>query len=574
MTESRSSVAWSGGFGAAFAGSENPPVALSRPLRILHLEDDALDAELARAAIHAAKIPAEIRRVETEEEFRQSLERPEFDLILADFALPSFDGISALEIAHRLRPELPFIFVSGTLGEEIAIDSLKQGATDYVLKQRLKRLPLAIARAVAEMRERVRRREAEIELRRAVEAAEAANKAKDYFFATLSHELRTPLNPVLAAASILEADPHVSGELRNYVEMIRRNAEIQARLIDDLLDLTRIAQRRIDLHLAPTDVHTTLRRTLEMCGEDLRRKPLALTLDLAAREHWVTADAARLQQVFWNLVRNAIKYTPAHGSITVATRSVGHDGPAADLPPAQLALAQRLGGKPAILVSVQDSGIGFSPEFSQRIFNAFEQADATIARKYGGLGLGLAIAKAVLDAHHGEIDAHSDGPNSGATFFVALPLDPTPAAPPIKPTPRIAEPPSRAQGPLNILLVEDHLDTVDVMTRLLKSFGHQVTTASSVAEALAAAHAAPRAAPFDLIISDIGLPDGTGLDFLSRLRHENASDAPAIALSGYGMEHDKQRCQDAGFLTHLTKPVDVARLQNAIREVLATGRVP
>jgi signal transduction histidine kinase len=564
MSDNQSSVAWSGGFGAAFAGPGDPPVALSRPLRILHLEDDALDAELARAAILGAKIPAEIRRVETEEEFRQSLERPEFDLILADFALPSFDGISALEIAHRARPEIPFIFVSGTLGEEIAIDSLKQGATDYVLKQRIKRLPMAISRAVSEMRERARRQEAEIELRRAVEAAQAANKAKDYFFATLSHELRTPLNPVLAAASILEADPHVSGELRNYIEMIRRNAEIQARLIDDLLDLTRIAQRRIDLHLAPTDVHTTLRRTLEMCGEDLRRKSLHLSLDLAARQHWVTADPARLQQVFWNLVRNAIKYTPAHGSITVSTQNVGHAAAAPGLPPAQLALAQRL-ARPALLVSVRDSGIGFAPEFSHRIFNAFEQADATIARKYGGLGLGLAIAKAVLDAHHGEIDAHSDGPNSGATFIVALPVDAAPAKAPTN-----APPPRPVAGPLNILLVEDHLDTLDVMTRLLKSFGHKVTTAGSVADALAAAHAAP----FDLIISDIGLPDGTGLEFLSRLRREKSGDAPAIALSGYGMEHDKQRCLDAGFLTHLTKPVDVARLQNAIREVLAHGRAP
>jgi len=374
-------------------------------------------------------------------------------------------------------------------------------------------------------------------------AIRAASEAKDHFLAVLSHELRTPLAPVLTAAQLLESDAALAPPQRELAQTIRRNAELEARLIDDLLDLTRIARNKLELHPATIDLHEKINHVLTICQEDIGLKRLNIRLDLAANSHHLHADPARMQQIVWNLLKNAIKFTPERGAITVRTRNAG---------PATVTL------------DVADTGVGISPDVLPRIFDAFEQGGRDITRQFGGMGLGLAISKALAELHGGTIRAHSDGLGAGATFTIELPVtNPAPNAgirPPVDEFRAI-----RAA----VLLVEDHADTRRLMQRVLHDAGCLVVAAATMTEALTAA----AARDFDLLISDIGLPDGSGIELLQRLR--NAKRAPlAIALSGYGMEDDIRRSTDAGFACHLTKPVNLRILSESVRQLLSADASP
>jgi len=379
--------------------------------------------------------------------------------------------------------------------------------------------------------------------------AEKANRAKDQFLAVLSHELRTPLTPVLMSASALLDDPALTAELRATMEMIRRSVELEARLIDDLLDVTRISRGKLALAREPTDAHALVRQTAEICRGEVHAGKVRLELDLAAGHAVVDADPARLHQVLWNLVKNAVKFTPAGG--TVAVRTSNPDGP---------------GG---LAIEVADTGIGIPAEALGRIFNAFEQADNTTTRRFGGLGLGLAISRSVVQAHGGTLVARSDGPGLGSTFRVELATIPAPAPAPAPASPPAGPPPPdpRAAGPaarpLSILLVEDDRDTLKVMARVLRRRGHRVETAADVRTG-AELGAAGR---FDLLISDLGLPDGSGHDLMRRLRA--CRPIPGIALTGFGMDEDARRSREAGFAAHLTKPIDFPKLEGMIYQVAA-----
>ena len=373
--------------------------------------------------------------------------------------------------------------------------------------------------------------------------AEAANEAKDRFLATLSHELRTPLTPVLAVVSRLEQD----GRLRAVADdlaMIRRNVELESRLIDDLLDLTRIARGKLDLHPKVADLREILAHTVEMCcGPEVATGRLSVVMDLAAADHRVWGDPSRLTQVFWNLLNNAVKFTPAGGTIAIRSR----------------------GEEDHLAVEVSDSGVGIDADVLPYIFGAFEQGRARSPHGAGGLGLGLAISQAIVEMHGGRLEATSAGRGQGATFTVSLPSSlPQEAGevPPEEAHPKIQNPKSAIQN-LNILLVEDHADTAEAMAELLRLLGHEVTVAGGVTEALAAA----ARNGLDLLISDLGLPDGSGLDVMRGL-----APLPGIALSGYGMEEDVRRSLEAGFRLHLTKPVLLQTLENAIRQVLQEDR--
>jgi nitrogen-specific signal transduction histidine kinase/ActR/RegA family two-component response regulator len=391
-----------------------------------------------------------------------------------------------------------------------------------------------------------------LELRQAKEAAEEANEAKDRFLATLSHELRTPLTPVLAVASMLERDERLPGDVRNALTVLRRNVELEARLIDDLLDLTRITRGKLELDRRPADVRQTLEHALETVEAELMTKRLRLVTDLEIGQHRFEGDGPRLTQVFWNLLHNAIKFTPAGGTIAVRSRLVG----------------DRPGEAGELLVEISDSGIGIDPEVLPRIFNAFEQADRWITRQFGGLGLGLAVSRAIVELHGGTLTAASDGRDHGATFTLRLPVTEVgagdeAAAP--RPVERAAEP-AAACHPLHLLLVEDHADTAAAMADLLRGLGYGVTVAGCVAEALTAAERVQSAAGgLDLVVSDLGLPDGSGLDVMRELGARYG--LKGIALSGYGMEEDVRRSHEAGFEKHLTKPVNLQTLDAAIRQV-------
>ncbi len=392
-------------------------------------------------------------------------------------------------------------------------------------------------RAHEELEERKR---VEVRLRDAKEAAEAASRAKGDFLATLSHELRTPLTPVLLTVSLLENHPALADELREDVATIRRNVELESRLISDLLDLTRIERGKLQLDERDVDLHLVVRAAADICQREASAK---LSQELTAKRHTVDGDATRLQQVFWNLINNAIKFTPRHGTITVRSANTD-DG--------------------RVRVEVSDTGAGIDPDVLPRLFNAFEQGEGRAARQQAGLGLGLAISKKLAEAHGGTISVASEGRGRGATFAVELPV--------VGRFVRATSPPERpplvrsAAQPLKVLLVEDHEPTLRVLERLLRQIGHRVTGVTSVASATAAA----RQGEFDLIISDLGLPDGSGLDVMRQNRERFAG--RAIALTGYGMESDIAASAAAGFAEHLTKPVDLTALDVAIRRV-TTQRV-
>ncbi len=375
---------------------------------------------------------------------------------------------------------------------------------------------------------------------RAKAAAEQANRAKDHFLAVLSHELRTPLTPVVMGLSMLQDRPNLDTEMAETLEMVRRNVELEARLIDDLLDVSRIARGKIELSRSTVDLCAVIQRTVEVCKPDIEARRLHFDVDLGpAAPYWVEADVPRLQQVFWNLLKNAIKFTPQGGCVGIRCRP----------------------NEDHVFLEVNDSGMGIEPESLLRIFNAFEQVERSITRQFGGLGLGLAISKALVEMHGGTISAHSEGRGKGATFRVRLPLT-APAS-----QPEVCAPPQRhvaAVRPLRILLVEDHGVTAKMMRMVLTTDGHTVETAGNVATALELA--GQRA--FDLLLSDLGLPDGSGHDLLRQLR-ERGHKFPGIALSGYGQEDDIRRSYEAGFAAHLTKPASREAVVEAVTSVAA-----
>jgi signal transduction histidine kinase/ActR/RegA family two-component response regulator len=370
--------------------------------------------------------------------------------------------------------------------------------------------------------------------------AQAAGRAKDDFLATLSHELRTPLTPVLLTVSSLLQSPKLHDALRDEVEMIERSIELEAKLIDDLLDLTRIARGQIKAHFEVRDVHRLLADAVSLCREKIQEKEIRIDLVTGAAEHHVWGDAARLQQVFWNLLQNAVKFSPAGSRIEVRTSN-----------PANAA------GR--IRIDFRDEGVGIAPEVLSRLFQAFEQGERNRSRS--GLGLGLAISKGLVDLHGGSLHVESPGAGQGSTFIVTLGTVPVEVRLQLARPTRV-EPAAR---PLRLLVVEDHQPTLQVMTSLLQSIRHQVKTASDLATArqLAENHV------FDLVVSDIGLPDGSGLDLMLELRERYG--LAGIAVSGYGMEEDLKRSREAGFREHLVKPVGLEELKDAIARVHAAA---
>lgn len=391
------------------------------------------------------------------------------------------------------------------------------------------------------------RKRVEAELRKAKEEAEAASAAKDRFLAVLSHELRTPLAPVLISLAALEEDDALPLQVREELRMIHRNVALEARLIDDLLDLSSITNGKLQLRASPQDIPEAVRQACEICRPQIEAKQLEVKLSFTRSASAVQADPARLQQMLWNLVKNAVKFTPAGGWIEIATERVSEQ---------------------QVRIRITDSGIGIDGMFLSRIFDAFEQGEPRVAH-FGGLGLGLAITKALAELHGGEVSAHSDGPGHGACFMLTLPsaMDPCveeePALPHAPATPLVAAAQDRPR--VRVLLVEDHEDTAWAMARLLHRSGCDVTHAATLAAALDLT----AQESFHVLISDVGLPDGTGHDLMRQIR-SSAAAAPeqarmhAIAVSGYGMEEDLQKSRDAGFDDHLVKPIGIQQLRDAI----------
>ena len=388
------------------------------------------------------------------------------------------------------------------------------------------------------------RREIEQKLALQRVLAEAAVTSKELFFGMLSHELRTPLTPLVALLEDLAAEPGRSPEDLAALALMRRNLDLETHLIDDLLDLTRVTGGKLQLHRETTDVHLCLRQAIEICQPDIDAKELQLAIELDAPRHFVDGDASRLQQIFWNLIKNAVKFTPVGGRIAIETRS---------------AEASRL------TVEFRDTGVGIDPRPLLHLFEPFFQVQHALKQRAGGLGLGLAICKAITEAHGGTLTAASAGLGKGATFCVELATVAEPSAKLLSGPAADASTPARRED-LRLLLVEDHDDTRKVLARLLNRRGYKVEAARNAQEA----RSLSSERTFDLIISDIALPDASGCDLLKELGTKHK--LRGIAMSGFGSDADVAQSRAAGFLEHLIKPIDATALDAAIQRVVGKSR--
>lgn len=514
-------------------------------LRILLVEDDEDDYVVARDLL--AEIPdlkVALDWVRDDQVGLERLHSGAYGLCLVDHNLGARTGVDFVRALRRLPGAPPAILLTGTASRDVDLAAMAAGASDFLEKSGLTSALLDRSIRYTIQKQRAAKAQIDLALERAARAsAEEANRAKDKFLARLSHELRTPMAPILGISSLLEIDETLPAEVREQLHVVRRNAELEARLIDDLLDLTRITRGTFALNREVVDLDRLVKEAIETAaGAAFASGRHHLVLDLAAEDSRVYGDPIRLTQAFCNLLINAVRYTPEGGTITVRLRRQEPDG---------------------IVIEVQDTGRGFDPDDMPRLFEAFERAGLP---EGGGLGLGLWIARSIVDDHGGVLSAHSGGVGTGASFFVYLPtvlpagaVDP-PAAQPIRSESSADGP---AERPLHILLVEDHLDTAFAISHLLTRLGHRVSHADSPESALAAAEAATDS-PIDFVVSDLWLRSGSGLDLMPELASRYG--LRGIAISGLGGDGAIARSRAAGFSRHLTKPITFATLREAIAE--------
>jgi signal transduction histidine kinase len=470
-------------------------------------------------------------------------------LVVLDVHLPDLSG---WEVCQRIKQDpatasVPVLQVSATfVSEEDTVRALEGGA-DACLTE-----PLEAPVLVATVRALLRARAAEDSLRDALAreqeargAAETANRAKDEFLALLSHELRSPLGAILTWATLLREAPVDAAITARGLETIERNARLQAKLVEDLLDVSRIVTGKSRLDLGLVEIAPLVDATLESVGPAALAKGIRLDIFVDPEVGPLLGDPTRLQQVLWNLLSNAIKFTPKGGWAELRV--------------------ERAESQAAIRVS--DSGRGIDPSFLPFIFERFRQGDSSTTRAEGGLGLGLAIVRHVVELHGGVVEAESPGVGQGATFTVRLPL------PAVRERRRGAEPPrarSLAEsrgwnllGGLRLLVVDDEQDARDAIGAVLTSAGAAVASAASVREAMAAIGRAPP----DVVVSDIAMPLEDGFALIRELRTRLPADVPripALALTAYAGEHAAEQVAEAGFDAYLTKPIEAAKLVRAV----------
>ena len=409
---------------------------------------------------------------------------------------------------------------------------------------------LAMSQATAAERQQLLERE-----RIARDEAERLSALKDEFLATLSHELRTPLNAILGWAGMLQRGVKDEATLKRALETIERNARAQGKLIDDLLDMSRIISGTVRLDVQTVDPSRIIEAALGTVHPAAAAKMIALRADLGRGPGTlpleVRADPGRLQQVLWNLLANAVKFTPSGGSVQVLLGRDGNDA----------------------VIRVIDSGIGIAPDFLPYVFDRFRQQDASISRQHGGLGLGLSIARQLVELHGGTITVDSAGAHTGTTFTVRLPLTrPSAVAAPVtgvRPAAQAGADDLADLSGVRVLVIDDAPDTLDVLEQILSYSGAATMTAPGAGAALALLE---REVP-DVIVSDVGMPEVDGFELMRRIRRRAATaDIPAIALTAFTRQDDRDKALQAGFTDYLAKPVEPAALAAAIKRVVATAR--
>ncbi|HWQ35785.1 MAG TPA: response regulator [Blastocatellia bacterium] len=655
---------------------------MEAPLQILMVEDSDDDAALIARALRRGGYQAVYERVETAVAMREALQRQPWDLVIADYTLPHFSGLEALDLLRHSGQDLPFIIVSGTINEEMAVAAIKAGAHDYVLKGNLSRIVPAVERELREsvIRAEHRRAEQQVQLQQilldqvqaavaaadldcriifwnsyceqlygwtreealgrdcyelfvlperrqvleamlrrvragemidsetpvrrkdgtvitirvnnsplrdaagqivgyigiavditeskrneedrvrllerekaAREEAEAANRAKDSFLAVVSHELRTPLNAMLGWIYLLRTGRLDPATQARALETIERNTRLQAQLIEDLLDVSRIIAGKLRLNVRPADISSVIVAAIESLRLAAEAKGIEYRFNPDPSVGIVNCDPDRLQQVIWNLLSNAIKFTPRGGEVEI--RLERRDEHA--------------------IITVRDTGQGISPEFLPYVFDRFRQADSTATRVHGGIGLGLSIVRHLIELHGGTVTAESAGPDQGACFTVRLPL--TIGRQKMTEVFRSEDLSSLAGlrltslDGLRVLIVEDDSDSRELLTTLFGRCRVDVRAVASCAEALRVIQDQKP----DVLVSDIAMPGEDGYMLIRKLRQLDAEHGgliPAIALTAFARDEDRDKALAAGFQAHLTKPVEPAELTAVVASLAHRSR--
>jgi len=487
------------------------------------------------------------------------LQKLEYDLVLTDLHMEGGDGLSVLTQIRRQAPLTISVVLTGFASVESAIAALQEGAYDYLIKPcdidsmrhtirrgvAHRRLMLAEQKARTDLQQLNRDLETRIaertsQLTKLNSELEEANRAKDVFLATLSHELRTPLTPVVGWIKLLRSGSLDAKSVAQALDAIERNAWLQSRLIDDLLDTSRIATGKLHFEPRPTDLNTSVSAALDTVRASAIARQIDLAIDFHPSPLVVMGEPVRLQQIAWNLLSNAIKFTEPGGKVTARTHTENGE---------------------ALLV-VQDSGIGIAPEFLPHVFDRFRQADGSTSRMHGGLGLGLAIAEALTKLHGGTIRAESDGVGRGARFIFSLTFIPESEL-----ELDSENEAAHSLSGMEVLIVEDSEDTLMLLKTIFTREGASVSAACSAEEAFRSV-AAKRP---NLILSDIGMPDTDGYEFLQKLKAmPGMTEIPALAISGYASEEDRVRAMDVGYVALIPKPIDVDALFGLIDNLIGT----
>ncbi|RKP52786.1 response regulator [Trinickia fusca] len=522
----------------------------------LFVDDDAGLLRLASRSLGRAGY--RVSTASSTEDARAVMGEQMPDVLIVDYALGGLEtGLDFLRAVRAEGTGVPAILCTGFADEARVIEALRSGVADVVPKSEgyLDYLPEAIERVLRELRierelaeaQRSHEREAHFralaEEREALLAAERAarteaeraSRMKDEFVATLSHELRTPLNAIVGWTQFLLRDTSVSDAVRKGLEVVDRNARAQARMVDDLLDFSRILAGKLRLEVERVDLVDIVEYVIRSVAPAAQAKDIRVVSELDA-DALILADPSRLQQIVWNLLSNAVKFTGKGGVVEVALRR----------------------GEGELELAVVDNGQGIKPEFLPHVFERFCQEDAGIARQHGGLGLGLSIARQLVEMHGGHIEARSEGAGRGATFVVRLPVSGCELARDREEAPLPLEIPPALAG-LRVLIVEDEPDARELVERVLQERGAQTLGFGNALDALTACMAEPP----DVIVSDIGMPGVDGYDFIRRLRTFEAQrgrTTPAAALTAFARSEDRRRALLAGFQTHVAKPVDPLEL--------------